>query len=187
MKAIELYGDRAGSRGTFQFAGLAWLQTEKVVLMHGDVQSLAKPAEWRRFHRLATLAHRLKKPMVLWNLPVVREPSASLALASAIQQTELQLVNLPHPILTVFDGTIAWDAVELALGDGAVLTKPMHDEDAALPLRQHVKIAERADDIPAHLSALLCHLSEIPAEELMENRRETLRLLVKRPLINGKS
>ena len=184
-KAIELYGDRAGSKGTFKFAGLAWLQTEKVILMHGDAQSLAEPAAWRRFHRLATLAHRLKKPLLLWNLSVVREPAASLALARAIQDTELQLLKLPHPIVTVFDGTFAGDVAELAWGDGAVLMKPAHnqaDENVTLPARQHVKIAEHVDDIPAHISALLCRLTAMPAEELMENRRETLRLLAKRHL-----
>ena len=184
-KAIELYGDRAGSKGTFKFAGLAWLQTEKVILMHGDAQSLAEPAAWRRFHRLATLAHRLKKPLLLWNLSVVREPAASLALARAIQETELQLLKLPHPIVTVFDGTFAGDVAELAWGDGAVLMKPTHnqaDENVTLPARQHVKIAEHVDDISAHISALLCRLTAMPAEELMENRRETLRLLAKRKL-----
>ena len=190
-KAIELYGDRAGSKGTFKFAGLAWLQTEKVILMHGDTQSLAEPAAWRRFHRLATLAHRLKKPMVLWNLSVAREPPAALGLTRAMQQTELQLLKLPHPIVTVFDGTFAGDVdvAELAWGDGAVLMQPTHnleDEDATLPVQRHMKIAEHADDIPAHISALLCRLSAIPTKELVENRRETLRLLAKRCLINGK-
>ena len=182
-KAIELYGDRAGSKGTFKFAGLAWLQTEKVILLHGDAQSLAEPAAWRRFHRLATLAHRLKKPLLLWNLSVVCEPAASLALARAIQETELQLLKLPHPIVTVFDGTFAGDVAELAWGDGAVLMKPAHNQaegNVALPARQHVKFAEHADDIPTHISALLCQLTAMPAEELMENRRETLRLLAKR-------
>ena len=184
-KAIELYGDRAGSKGTFKFAGLAWLQTEKVILLHGDAQSLAEPAAWRRFHRLATLAHRLKKPLLLWNLSVVREPAASLALARAIQETELQLLKLPHPIVTVFDGTFAGDVEELAWGDGAVLMKPAHnqaDENVTLPARQHVKFAEHVDDISAHISALLCRLTAMPAEELMENRRKTLRLLAKRHL-----
>lgn len=176
-KAIELYGDRAGSKGTFTFAGLAWLQTEKVVWIQDDAQRLTEPSEWRRFHRLATLAHRLKKPMVLWNLPVVRvttrQPPASLALARAMQATELQLLKLPHPIITVFDGAVKWDASALVWGDGTVLIE--QDEGAVSAMQQNVKIAAHAAEIPLHLSALLRCLTAIPATELIANRRESLR------------
>ena len=42
-KAIQLYGDRAGRRGNFKFAGLAELQSAKVVLLQGDAESLINP------------------------------------------------------------------------------------------------------------------------------------------------
>ena len=49
-QAIKLYGDRAGSKGTFRFAGLAWIQDTKVILVQGDAQSLNGAAEWRCFY-----------------------------------------------------------------------------------------------------------------------------------------
>ena len=126
-QAIQLYGDRSGSKGTFKFAGFAWIQHTKVILVQGDEQSLNSASEWRCLLRLIALAHRLKKPIVLWNLPVAYiakiRRKTTLACAQAIQRTELQLLRLPSPIITVFDGANNIDhaAQELIWNDGMVL------------------------------------------------------------------
>ena len=177
-QAIELYGDRAGSKGAFKFAGLAWIQDTKVVLVQGDAQSLNSPGEWRCFLRLTTLAHRLKKPIVLWNLPVVHiatvQRRTSLDAAQAIQNAELELLKLPNPIITVFDE--AYDSTyaypELIWNDGVVLAAP---PDAQFSEHEKVKIARHATDIESAILELLYQAEPIPAAELIKNRQESLR------------
>ena len=178
-QAIELYGDRAGSKGKFRFAGLAWIQATKVILVQGDTQGLDSPADWRRLLRLVTLAHRLKKPVVLWNLPVVRiattQQPTSLALARAIQNTELALLKLPQPILTVFDDfrDVTTAHPELGWNDGVVLLQP---PDALLPefSTQKVKVAHRPEDIAPQISELLQQAAAMPATQLVANRLQAL-------------
>ena len=125
--ALKLYGDRAGSKGTFRFAGFAWIQDINVILVQGDVQHLDSAAEWRCLLRLITLAHRLKKPIILWNLPLLhiatKQRQTSLEFAQAIQKTELELLKLPHPIITVFDGVhgSTYTPPKLIWNDGVIL------------------------------------------------------------------
>ncbi|MCE2415504.1 hypothetical protein J4G07_16055 [Candidatus Poribacteria bacterium] len=181
-QAIKLYGNRAGSKGAFRFAGLAWIQDTKVILVQGDAQSLNSPAEWRCFLRLTTLAHRLKKPIVLWNLPVVHiatvQRRTSLDCAQAIQNAELKLLKLPYPIITVFDA--AYDSTyaypELIWNDGIVLVTP---PDAQFSEHEKVKIAQHSTDIESAILELLCQIEPIPASELIKNRQESLRLAAK--------
>ena len=181
-QAIKLYGDRAGSKGTFRFAGLAWIQDTKVILVQGDARSLNGAAEWRCFLRLTTLAHRLKKPVVLWNLPIVHiatvQRRTSLDCAQAIQNAELELLKLPHPIITVFDE--AYDSTyaypELIWNDGVVLVAP---PDAQFSEHEKVKIAQRPTDIESAILELLCQVEAVPTAELFKNRQESLRLAAK--------
>ena len=181
-QAIKLYGDRAGSKGTFRFAGLAWIQDIKVILVQGDARSLNDAAEWRCFLRLTTLAHRLKKPIVLWNLPVVHIATVqrrnSLDSAQAIQNAELELLKLPHPIITVFDE--AYDSTyaypELIWSDGIVLIAP---PDAQFSEHEKVKIVRHPTDIESAILELLSQAEPIPASELVKNRQESLRLAAK--------
>ncbi len=112
-------------------------------------------------------------------------PPASLALAHAIQKTELQLLKLPHPIVTVFDGTVKWDMAELAWRDGAVLMAPardkgqvsftLRDESTVSSMQPNLKIAAHTDELLSHLAALLRDLSAMPATKLIANRHESLR------------
>ena len=181
-QAIKLYGDRTGSKGTFRFAGLAWIQDTRVVLVQGDAQSLNGAAEWRCFLRLTTLAHRLKKPILLWNLPLVHiatvQRRISLDCAQAIQNAELELLKLPYPIITVFDE--AYDSTyaypELIWNDGVVLVTP---PDAQFSEHEKVKIARHATDIGSAILELLCQAETIPTSELIKNRQESLRLAAK--------
>ena len=177
-QAIKLYGDRTGSKGTFRFAGLAWMQDTKVILVQGDVQSLNDAAEWRCLLRLITLAHRLKKPVVLWNLPVVHiatvQRRTSLECAQAIQNAELELLKLPCPIITVFDE--AYDSTyaypELIWNDGVVLVTP---PDAQFSEHEKMKIVRHPTDIESAILELLCQAEPIPASELVKNRQKSLR------------
>ena len=181
-QAIKLYGDRTGSKGTFRFAGLAWIQDTKVILVQGDAQSLNGAAEWRCFLRLTILAHRLKKPIVLWNLPIVHiatvQRRTSLDCAQAIQNAELELLKLPHPIITVFDE--AYDSTyaypELIWNDGVVLVAP---PDTQFSEHEKVKITQRPTDIASAILELLCQAEPIPASELVKNRQESLRFAAK--------
>lgn len=176
-QAIALYGDRAGSKGTFKFAGFAWIHDTKVILVQGDVHNLSSASEWRCLLRLVTLAHRLKKPIVLWNLPVAhiaaRQRRTSLAAAQAIQKTELAMLKLPYPIITVFDGTddIDYTTLELGWNDGIVMAGLLETQFSE---RQKVKIAQRPTDIASEILELLSQIETIPDTELFKNRQETL-------------
>ena len=176
-----LYGDRAGSKGTFGFAGFAWIQDTKVILVQGDAQSLSSAAEWRCFLRLTTLAHRLKKPIILWNLPVVHiattQRQTSLDFAQAIQNAELELLKLPHPIITVFDETynLTHTPPELIWNDGVVLVAPSDIQPSEL---EKVKVVQRPTEIAPAILELLRQAEEISTTELVENRQGSLRFLV---------
>lgn len=181
-QAIQLYGDRAGSKGTFKFAGFAWIQHTKVILVQGDAQSLNSAAEWRCLLRLTALAHRLKKPILLWNLPVTHiatiQRRTSLACAHVIQKTELELLRLPHPIITVFKeaDNLEHAAPEIVWNDGSVLiTAP----DAQFSEQKKMKIAQHPTDIAPAILELLRQAEAVPATELIKNRRESLHFLVK--------
>lgn len=181
-QAVALHGDRTGSKGTFKFAGFAWIQSTKVILVQGDAQSLSSATEWRCLLRLTALAHRLKKPIVLWNLPVARiatiQRRTSLACAQAIQKAELELLRLPYPIITVFDeiSDVARASSEWVWGDGVVLAA---SSDAPFSERKNVKITQHPTDIAPAILELLYQAEAIPATELVKNRRESLRFSAK--------
>lgn len=177
-QAIELYGDRAGSKGTFEFAGFAWIQRTKVILIQGDAHSLNNAAEWRCLLRLTALAHRLKKPIVLWDLPIAHiaaiQRRTSLACAEVIQKTELELLKLPHPIITVFDGAdhVDYAAPELIWNDASVFIAAA---DTQFAEKNKFKIAQHPTDIAPAILELLSQAEAVPATELIKNRREALR------------
>lgn len=180
-QAIQLYGDRSGSKGAFKFAGFAWIQNTKVMLVQGNEQSLNGAAEWRCLLRLIALAHRLKKPIVLWNLPVAYiakiQRKANLACAQAIQKTELELLRLPYPVITVYDRAnhTDHDPRELIWNDGVVLVAL---PDAQSSEQEKVKIAAHPTDVAPAILELLRQAETIPAPELVKNRRESLHFLV---------
>ena len=178
-KAIQLYGDRAGGQGNFEFAGLANLRESKVVLLKGNAKSLEQPADWRRFFRLTNLAQRLNKPLLLWNLPLIYITTAqhpiSLVLGSAIQNTKMQLLKLPQPIITVFDGNYNRSDIiinELGWADGCVVVKPEKEELFPLPnlKKQNLKIICEKSGISKQILRLLQEVSQINSEELIANR-----------------
>ena len=187
-QAIQLYGDRSGSKGAFKFAGFAWIQNTKVILVQGDDQSLNSASQWRCLLRLIALAHRLKKPIVLWNLPVAYiakiQRKTTLDCAQAIQKTELELLRLSYPIIAVFDGAnnMEHPAQELIWNDGMVLVA---SPDAQFSEQEWRKIVAHPTDIAPAILELLNQAETIPAAELIENRRASLHFLVaSNPLYN---
>ena len=181
-QAIALSGDRAGSKGAFQFAGFAWIYDTKVTLVQGDTQSLKTPQGWRQLLRLIRLARRLKKPIILWNLPIIhiatKQRKTSLADTQAIQNVELTLLKLPHPIITVFDETydVAYPLGKLIWSDGVVCIGSPDIQSAA---SEKVKIAQRPTEIASAILELLSQAAAVPTIELIENRRAALQMLAK--------
>lgn len=181
-QAIALSGDRAGSKGIFRFAGFAWIYDTKVIFVQGNVQNLKTPPEWRQLLRLINLAHRLKKSIVLWNLPVVdiatQQRKTSLANAQAIQNTELALLRLPHPIITVFDETYSrtYPSLGLRWSDGILLVAPL---DTQLSQSEKVKIVQCPTEITSAILGLLCQAEAIPTAELIANRSASLYMFAK--------
>ncbi len=187
-RTIELYGDRTANKGNFGFAGLAWTQAEKVVLIQGDVDSFSTPSTWYRFLRLIELAKRLKKPIILWNLPAVHVATTplptSLALARVIQNVQIKLLKSSQPLITLFDETYPWGEVITVSPEGLPTwgdaTLIVRAPDALPNLQpQLLRIAEHPADIPALLVELLRSVSTIPKTELVAKRRETLCMLAK--------
>ena len=181
-QAIALSGDRAGSKGSFQFAGFAWIYDTKVTCVQGDTQSLKTPQGWRQLLRLISLARRLKKPIVLWNLPVIRiatkQRQTSLADTQAIQNVELALLKLPHPIITVFDETYddTYLSCELIWSDGVVFVGL---PDIQSSESEKVKIAQRPTEIASAILELLYQAETVPTIELIESRSASLRMFAK--------
>ena len=177
-KTIQLYGDRAGGQGNFDFAGLAELQTMKFVLLIGNPHSLEEPSDWRRFLRLLKLAKRLHKPVVLWNLQLTQNAAKdnpiSLELATAIQKTKLQLLRLPQPIIIVYDQTVDLDdAIQgMRCGDGVIVVKPEKEKllaDLDLERQKLIIVCEQAE-ITIQILQLLEEVSKVSGEELVVNR-----------------
>ena len=181
-KTIQLYGDRVGGQGNFEFAGLAEVNETKIILLYGNAQSLEHPADWRRFLRLTHLAQRLKKPVVLWNINIKQaattQHQTSLALATAIQNSKMRLLRLLHPIITVYDDDYEWDNYNEEIGwtDGYVIVE--HNEGrlpTALNINQpNIELVSRPNDIPMQIVKLLNEVSKKTEEELLKNRFQSL-------------
>ena len=177
-QAIALYGDRTGSKGTFKFAGFAWIHSTKVILVQGNVHNLNNASEWRCLLRLIRFAHRLKKPIIFWNLPVAHiaaiQRRTSLAAAQTIQKTELALLRLPYPIIAVFDENcgIDYTTLEIVWSDGIVMPALLETQFSE---RKKVRIAQRSTDVTSAILELLNQAEAISATELVENRRKSIR------------
>lgn len=183
-KTIQLYGDRVGGQGNYEFAGFAELNHTKVILLHGNAQSLELPADWRRFLRLTCLAKRLKKPIILWNIHVENAATThyhtSLTLATVIQNTKIQLLKLQQPIIAVYDDVYEWDAErgEIGWADRCIIVKQhkvgMHTE---VNSKQHtLKIFCEKNDISIQIVKLLNEVSRKSSEELVTDRIQLFHL-----------
>lgn len=177
-KTIQLYGDRAGGQGNFEFAGLAELQNQKILLVHGNTESLEETHDWRRLYRLINLAQRLNLPITFWNLSIrqsaIRLYNTSLALSTVIGNIQTEILRFPYPIITVFDESYDWKdiAEECESVDGSVIVLPNNRIPIELSkLKQiHLKFIQIQEDLQMEILTLLQELSKISAEELIHNR-----------------
>ena len=183
-KTIQLYGDRAGGEGNFEFAGLAELQNQKLLLVHGNVQSLEETHDWRRLYRLIKLAKRLNLPATFWNLPIYKSATklynTSLALGTAISDIQTEILRFPHPIISVFDGSYDWrDGLEdYKPLDGSVIVlqdKQIHPEPSKFK-QNHLKIIHKQEDLQMEIRKLLQELSMISTEELISHRLDSFNI-----------
>ena len=182
-KAIQLYGDRAGGQGNFEFAGLAEIKNIKFVLLKGNPHSLQQPADWRRFLRLLLLAQRIQKPVLLWNLPLAQNTSienpTSLALGTAIKNTRVQLLKLTQPIVAVYEETMDFDnAVQgLSWADGTivVLSDEERDKKERILKQNNLYCVSTISAIPNKISEILDENLGKTESELVEKRLDGIR------------
>lgn len=180
-KSIQLYGDRAGGEGNFEFAGLAELQNQKLLLVHGNIQSLEETHDWRRLYRLIKLAKRLNLPVIFWNLHILKKATrlynTSLALGTAIRNIQTEILRFPYPIISVFDENYDWrdDLVEYIPLDGSVivlLNEKIPTEPSKLK-QNHLKIIHNQEDLQMDILKLLQELSNISTDELINRRLDS--------------
>lgn len=177
-KTIQLYGDRAGGQGNFEFAGLAELHNQKLLLVHGNTQSLEETHDWRRLYRLINLAQRLNLPITFWNLPIrqsaIRLYNSSLALSTEIGNIQKEILKFPYPIISVFDECNDWKdiAEEFESVDGSVIVIPNDQKTIERSkLKQiHLKIIHLQENLQKEILTLIQELSKISEEELINNR-----------------
>ncbi len=183
-KTIQLYGDRVGGQGNYEFAGLAELNNKKVILLHGNPNSLKQPDDWRRLQRLINLAQRLKKPIVLWNIHLEKAATTqyhtSLALATVIQNTKIQLLKIQLPIITVYDDACGWDTEFAKIGwsDACIIVKQdkMGMQNHANSKERPLKVVCQQNEISEQIKKLLNELSRKPSEELVKHKLQSFHL-----------
>ena len=173
---IELYGDRTEAMGDEIYAGLAWIDQTKFVLIGGDEDGAFRPATWRRVSRFFDLAQELRRPVLLWDAPFQADmtaPTSSLHHRSAAQNTQRHLLKLTVPVIGVFDKLrLEPDCAPI---DAAVLlqSEPQPSADETSPIL--VKVTEDVAHLKSNILELLSRLSALPGETLVHQRLEVLR------------
>ena len=176
---IELYGDRTEGIGDDIHAGLAWIDKAKFVLVAGADTPTLRPPSWRRISRMFDLAQQLNKPLLLWDIPFqtdIASPTTTLLHRSAAQNSQLQLLKLPVPIIGVFD-TMALEP-DFAPIDAAVLIQQGETDLQGEPSPTLVKVADDPSGLKSDILELLSHLSTLPVERLVDQRLNNVRQAV---------
>ena len=181
---IELYGDRTEGIGDEIHGGLAWVDDAKFVLIGGGEAVIARPSSWRRISRLFGLAEQLRKPILLWDLLFQGDivgPSATLLHRSAAQQSRLQLMKLPVPVIGVFDRLPLQFA--FASVDAAILLQQAAEDAQPVPsAAETAAMLVRVTADPSHLKSdileLLGELTALPAQALVDQRMDMVRQAV---------
>ncbi len=176
---IELYGDRIEGIADEIYAGLAWIDETKFVLIGGDEDAALKPPTWRRVSRLFDLAQQLRRPVLLWDTPFQADmvaPTSSLHARNTAQNTQRHLLKLTVPVIGVFDklspasDVIPIDAA-LLVQQAGVKAEPLADETFPTV----IKVSEDTSQLKSDILELLNHLSSRPAETLVQQRLEGIR------------
>ena len=193
---IELDGARTGEIGDSIHAGFAWIQDAKVIFLaegvdedyqlfayQPDYQPDYQPCDFHQFSRFVNVSAQLKRPVLLWNLffqiPAFAEQNLPLVMHHAIQNSELQLLKLPLPIIGVFDASrhISFES-ESALVDGLVLVGTEDTAGASAPSSPRVKIANTGEGIKEGILDLLADVSAISGDTLVAERFRRLQQIV---------
>ena len=181
---IELYGDRTEGIGDEIHGGFGWIDDAKFVLIGGGAAVIAQPPSWRRISRLFRLAEQLRKPILLWDLLFQADivgPGATLIHRSAAQNSRLQLMKLPVPVIGVFDrlplqsDVASLDAAILLQGEGADPQPTASDLDTSPML---VTVVTDPSDLKSDILELLDQLTALPSEQLVDQRMATIRQAV---------
>lgn len=179
---IELYGDRTEAVGDEIHAGLAWIEEAKFILIGSGEAAVCQPPSWRRFSRLIHLAEQLRRPVLLWDLPLqaeVIETSTSLLHKRSAQNSRLHLMKLPVPIIGVFDKVpIQPDCSPI---DAVVRLQPGTGDSQTEPPSVLVKVTDNPAHLKSEVLKLLEHLSTVPVETLVDQRFASLRQTVSLP------
>jgi hypothetical protein len=176
---IELYGDRIEGIADEIYAGLAWIDETKFVLIGGDEDAALKPPTWRRVSRLFNLAQQLRRPVLLWDTPFQADmaaPTFSLHARNTAQNTQRHLLKLTVPVIGVFDKLSLTSDVSpidaaLLLPQVGIKAGPLADE--TFPTL--IKVSEDTSQLKSDILELLSHLSSLPAETLVQQRLEGIR------------
>lgn len=172
---IELYGDRTEGIGEEIHAGLAWIDETKFVLIGGADTTTPQPPSWRRISRLLDLAQQLNRPLLLWDPPFQTDITGPTTLLhrSAVQNSQLQLLKLPVPIIGVFEAL----ALEPSFApiDAAVLVQPGEAGPQLETSPVLVKVADDSVGLKSEILELIGHLSTLPVERLVDQRLNSLR------------
>ena len=181
---IELYGDRTEGIGDEIHGGLAWVDDAKFVLIGGGEPVVFQPPSWRRISRLFRLAEQLRRPILLWDLLLqadIAGASTTLLHRSAAQNSRLQLMKLPVPIIGVFD-TLSLPS-DFASVDAAILLQQEEEDSPPTPSDDEtastlVRVTTDPSDLKSGILELLSELSALPPEKLIDQRMDTVRQAV---------
>ena len=181
-KFIELYGDRTGQKGDSVHGGLAWIGEEKFVLLASGGKNAADAADWRRMSRLAALAQHLRRPVLLWDLPLQAAATglrtAPLVINEAIQNFKLALLRMRVPVISVFKERfpVVLES-EIAMVDGAVIVSNHPELLASMSedLPPITTVDNGKHDLRQEISTLFESVSRIGGEDLERRRVEQIR------------
>lgn len=181
-KFIELYGDRTGQKGDGVRGGVAWIGEEKFVLLASGGEGAADAAEWRRMSRLAALAQHLRRPVLLWDMPLQVVATAlqkqPLVINEAIQDCKLALLRMRVPVISVFRERFPVVLEqEIAMVDGAVIVSDHPELFASISenLPPVTTAGNGKHDLKQEILALFESVSGIGGEDLERRRVEQIR------------
>ena len=195
---IELYGDRTGQKGAGVHGGLAWIRDEelttttvggascpalvKFVLLAARGEDSPDAGDWRRMSRMVALAQHLRRPVLLWDLPLQVVATGAqaelLVINEAIQNCKLALLKLRAPVISIFEERFpVLLESEIAMVDGAVVVSE-HSELCA-SRRDHLPTITTVGDgkhcLKREILTLFERASSVCAEDLERRRVDQIR------------
>jgi hypothetical protein len=189
---IELHGDRTEGIGDEIRAGFAWIGDTKFVLIAGNEGGVQKPSSWRRLSRLLSLAKQFRRPVLLWDVSAQvasTDFNPTLLNRSTSQNSQLQWLQLPLPIISVWDRLVTGslestfagvDAAVLLKNEGIVDGQHLPISSMGNKLSVQVRVIGNSSDIKSDILELLDQISTTPLETLVQHRINRVRSIVNR-------